>query len=63
VTGVLGNVGQVASLVLLVPGVGVMYAPVLLLWRPSASMRSRSRAPWLLLAGGAAAIVVGRMGL
>jgi hypothetical protein len=55
-TGVLGDVGQVVSLALLVLGV---VAAVLLLWRPSPSMRPRSRAPWLSLAGGAA-IVLGR---
>jgi hypothetical protein len=33
-TGVLGNVGQVASLVLLVLGVVAMHAGILLLWRP-----------------------------
>ena len=58
-TGVLGDVGQVVSLALLVLGVVAVYAAVLLLWRPSPSMRPRSRAPWLLQAGGAA-IVLGR---
>jgi hypothetical protein len=62
-TAVLGNAGQVASLVLLLLGVAVMYAAVLLLWRPPPSARPRSWAPWLLLAGGAAAIFVGRVGL
>jgi hypothetical protein len=62
-TGVLGDVGQVASLVLGVLGVAAMYAAVLQLWRPPPSMRPRSRAPWLLLAGGAAVIVLGTVGL
>jgi hypothetical protein len=62
-TGVLGNVGQVASLVLLVLGVVAMYAAALLLWRPPPRMRPRSRAPWLLLAGGAVVIVLGRVAL
>ncbi|RFU20328.1 hypothetical protein [Geodermatophilus marinus] len=62
-TGVLGKVGQVASLVLLVPGVVAMHAAALLLRRPRPSMRPRSRTPWLLAAGGAVVIVLGRVGL
>jgi hypothetical protein len=50
-TGVLWDVGQVASLVLLLLGVVARGATVLLLWRPPPSMRPRGRAPWLLLAG------------
>jgi hypothetical protein len=62
-TGVLGNLGQVASLVLLVLGVAAMYAAAFLLWRPQGSMRRRNRAPWLLLLAGFVVIVIGTVGL
>ena len=62
-TGVFGNVGQAASLVLLVLGVVAMYAAVLLLWRPPPSMRPRRRTPWLLRAGEPVVTVVARVGV
>ncbi len=62
-TGILGDVGQVVSVVLLVLGVVAMYAAVLLLWRPLARMRGWKRAPWLLLVAGGVVIVIGTVGL
>ena len=57
-----GDFGHVTALVLLVLGVAAMYA-VLLLWRPPPSVRPRSRTPWLLPAGWAVMIGLGRVGL
>ena len=61
-TGVLGDVGQVASLVLLVLGVVAMYAAVLLLWRLRRACAAEPGA--VAVAGGRAAVIVlGRVGL
>ena len=44
-TGARGDVGQVASLVLLLLGVVAMYAAILLLWWPPPRIRPWSRTP------------------
>ena len=57
-TGVLGNVGEVLSLVLLVLGVVAVYAAALTLWQPA--MRSARRwTPFALMAAGAVLILAG----
>jgi len=58
VTEVLGDVGQVLSLVLLVLGVVAVYAAALALWQPA--LRSARRwTPFALMVAGAVLILAG----